>query len=75
MAFPVPETKIRDHFYKPNYPPKPRENHLGSGFWPLKSGFLAILIILHIFVPFLEFKKAVTKKCRFRKEGALKSKS
>ena len=59
MAFLVPETKIRDHFYRPNYPPKPRKNHLGNAFWPLESGFLAILIILHIFAPFLEYKKAV----------------
>ena len=58
MAFLVPEMKIRDHFYKPNYPPKPRKIHLGNAFSPLESGFLAILFILHILVPFLECKKA-----------------
>ena len=57
MAFPVPKTKIRDHFYRPNYPPKPRKNHLGKAFLPLESGFLAILFILHILVAFLECKK------------------
>ena len=25
MALPMPETKNGDHFYKPNYPPKPRK--------------------------------------------------
>ena len=58
MAFLVPEMKIRDHFYRPNYPPKPKKNHLGNAFSPLESGFLAILFILHILVPFLECKKA-----------------
>ena len=59
MVFPVPETKIRDHFYRPNTPPKPRKNHIGNTFLPLESGFSAILFILHIFVSFLECKNAV----------------
>ena len=59
MALPVTETKIRDHFYRPNTPPKPRKNHIGNTFLPLESGFLAILFILHILVPFLECKKAI----------------
>ena len=32
MAFPVSERKIRDHFYRPNYPPKPRKNYLRNTF-------------------------------------------
>ena len=28
MALVVPETKNGDHFYRPNYPPKPRKNHI-----------------------------------------------
>ena len=48
MVLPVPETKIRDHFYRPNTPPKRRKNHFGNAFSPLESVFLAILFILHI---------------------------
>ena len=48
MVLPVPETKIRDHFYRPNTPPKPRKKHLGIAFLSLESVFLAILFILHI---------------------------
>jgi len=59
VALPVPETKIQDHFYRPNTPPKPRKNHIGNTFSQLESGFLAILFILHILVPFLECKKAI----------------
>ena len=59
MALPVPETKIRDHFYRPNTPRKPRKNHIGNTFSQLKSGFLAILFILDILVTFLECKKAI----------------
>ena len=29
-ALPVLETKIWDHFYRPNYPPNPRKNHIGN---------------------------------------------
>ena len=54
MAFPVYETKIRDHFYRP----KPRKNHLRNAFLYIETGVLAILLILHIFVPFLECKNA-----------------
>ena len=59
MAFPVPETKIRDHFYRPNYPPKHRKYHLRNAILYIESVHLAILIILHIFVPFLECKNAI----------------
>ena len=45
MALPVPEMKIRDHFYRPNTPPKPGKNHIRNAFLPLESGFLAILFI------------------------------
>ena len=45
MALPVPETKIRPHFYRLNTPPKPRKNHIENAFLPLESGFLAILLI------------------------------
>ena len=48
MVLPVPETKIRDHFYRPNTPPKPGKNHLRIAFLSLESVFLAILFILHI---------------------------
>ena len=50
MALLVPETKIRDHFYRPNTPPKPQKNHIGNAFLPLESGILAILFIQHVFV-------------------------
>ena len=56
MAFPMPETKNGDQFYRPNYPPKHRKNHLRNVFLYIGSGFLAILLILHIFGPFLECK-------------------
>jgi hypothetical protein len=56
MALPVPEIENGDHFYRPNYPPKPRKNHLCNKFWPLESGILAILHILHILASFLECK-------------------
>ena len=56
-AFPK-NGKNGDHFYRPNTPPKPKKNHIGNTFLPLESGFLAILFILHILVPFLECKKA-----------------
>ena len=56
MALPMPETKNGDHFYRPNYPPKPRKNQLWNTFWPPKSGILAILHILHILASFLECK-------------------
>ena len=59
MALLMPETKNGDHFYSPNYPPKPRKNHLCNTFWPLESGILAILHILHIFGSFLEGKMGV----------------
>ena len=59
MALLVLETKIRDHFYRPNTPPKPKKNHIGNTFLPLESGFSAILFILHIFVSFLECKNAI----------------
>ena len=58
MAFPVPEMKIRDHFYRPNYPPKPRKNHLGNAILYIESGFSAISLFWHIFVPFSECKNA-----------------
>ena len=61
MAFPVPETKIWDHFYKPNYSPKPRKNHFGNAFSPLESVFLAILFILHILSHFQSVKRPKTK--------------
>ena len=32
MALPVPEMKNGDHFYRPNYPPKPKKNHLWNPF-------------------------------------------
>ena len=67
MALPVPETKIRDHFYRPNTPFKPRKNHFRNAFSPLESGLLAILFIWHILVLFLECKKAKNWKCDFGK--------
>ena len=72
MTNPLLETKIRDHFYRPNTPPKPRKNHIGSKFPPLESVFLAILFILHISVSFLECKKATNKKCPGTAEDAPK---
>ena len=39
MTLPVPETKIRDHFYRPNTPPKPKKNHFGNAFSPFESVF------------------------------------
>ena len=52
MALPVPETKIWDHFYRPNTPPKPRKNTSGSHFcqsivffWP----FLLFCIFCLVF--------------------------
>ena len=45
MALLMPETENGDHFYKPNYPPKPRKNHLCNISWLLESGILAILHI------------------------------
>ena len=42
------QTKIRDHFYKPNTSPKPGKNHLRIAFLSLESDFLAISFILHI---------------------------
>ena len=59
MALPMPKTKNGDHFYRPNYPPKPRKNHLCNTFWPLESGILAILHILHILASFLECKRVI----------------
>ena len=56
MALSVAETKIQDHFYKPNNPPKPRKNVIGNAFRPFESGILAISHILHIFASFLECK-------------------
>ena len=60
MALPMPETKIRDHFYKPNTPPKPSKNVIGNAFRPLESGILAISNILHILASFLELKTPKT---------------
>ena len=37
MTISVPATKIRDHFYKPNTPPKARENVISNVFRPLES--------------------------------------
>ena len=75
MALPMPETKIRDHFYKPNTPPKPSKNVIGNAFRPLESGILAISHILHILASFLECKNTQNLNCIPRPEGALKSKS
>ena len=58
MAFPVPETKIRGHFYRPKDPPNCRKNHLRNAFLYICSEFWAILLILLIFGPFLECKSA-----------------
>ena len=55
----MPETKNGDHFYRPNYPPKPWKNYIGNAFWPLESGVLAILHILNILGSFLEGKTGV----------------
>ena len=56
MVLPVPETKIRDHFYRPNTPPKPRKKHLRIAFLSLESVFLAISFILLIFPCFYSVK-------------------
>ena len=38
-------------------PLKPAKSHLFSTFWPLESGILAILYILHILAFFHTYKK------------------
>ena len=51
MVLPVPETKIREHFYRSNTPPKPEKNHIGNTFLPLESGFFGHFIYFAYFGP------------------------
>ena len=61
MALPVPELKIRDHFYKANTPPKRRTNHFRIAFLSLESVLLAISFILHILSRFQSVKTPSTR--------------
>ena len=61
MAFPVSETKIRDHFYKPHYPPKPRKITSETHFCTLKVVFR----LFHYFGIFLSrFQSVKTPKTK-----------